>query len=231
MIGLILQARMSSRRLPGKVMALLGDKPLLQHVVDQCKLAKISGPVVVCTSRESSDDPVHDYCKAHDIHVYRGALDNVYKRYLGCIEAFDLSAFGRICCDSPGISSHLIQLAVDTYQSHNQLQDTVDLVSNVCTRTFPVGQSIEIVNVKTFASEKFQQAQGFSQEHVTQTFYHNPLDYSVVSITKQLHDSEQNWGVDIPGDIERVALLLRNTGEYKYDKNTISMQKWSANSD
>lgn len=220
MIGLILQARMSSKRLPGKVMTLINGKPLLQHVVNQCELSGISGPIIVCTSNEQSDNPIYEYCKNNNINVYRGPLDNVYERYLGCITSFKLSAFGRICCDSPGVSPSLIKLAVKTYE----LEKGVDLVSNVCLRSFPVGQSIEVVNAETFKSKLFQNSDGFSKEHVTQTFYSDPLSYNVVSIQNSVIDRCQSWGVDVPGDIERVSVLL-NSG-YSYDEQGVTVERW-----
>ncbi len=218
MIGLILQARMNSRRLPGKVMSLVNGAPLISHVISQCCRAYEGGPVIVCTSEEASDDPIFEYCQLNRIPVYRGSLNDVYARYVGCIDEFGLTAFGRICCDSPGISDELISLAINTY---NSIQG-VDLVTNVFERTFPVGQSIEIVNAETFKAAKFKSLDGFSKEHVTQTFYHNVTDFKICNIKNLTLERATVWAVDEPGDLQRVSELIK-TG-YKFDKKGVALE-------
>ena len=222
MIGLILQARMSSNRLPGKVMSLIDGKPLIFHVVSQCRAALVNGPVIVCTSVEESDDPLFEYCEANNILVFRGSLNDVYKRYVDCIDAFGLTAFGRICCDSPGISAALISYAIKLYRE----MGTADLVTNVHERTFPVGQSIEIVNATTFKSNKFYDAVGFSREHVTQSFYNQVGGFEIYNIKNLQPDRTDSWGVDEPGDIERVSALLKNG--YSFDEKHLGVEKRSA---
>jgi spore coat polysaccharide biosynthesis protein SpsF len=219
-IGLILQARMSSKRFPGKVLKLIEGKPLIMHVIDQCRLAHSEGPIIVCTSTESSDNAIVEFCNSQNVDVYRGSLNDVYNRYLGCIEQFDLSAFGRICCDSPGISSDLVRLAVQTFKEKEQ----VDLVSNVCVRSFPVGQSVEIVNAETFFSKQFRLSSGFSEEHVTQTFYKDSARYNIFNIKNINVSDSVNWAVDEPRDLEKVSQLLQLN--FSYDPSSISIDKW-----
>lgn len=219
MIGLILQARMSSNRLPGKVMMKMNGKPLLQNVVEQCRLAYKDGPVIVCTSNDDSDDVIFDFCKNNNIDVFRGSLLNVYSRYVDCIKTFGLHAFGRVCCDSPGISPDLIQLALKTYNEND-----VDLVSNVCVRSFPVGQSIEIVNVDSFVNDRFKKGEGFSEEHVTQMFYKNLKNYKIYNIKNLNPVESESWAVDNPGDFERVSELAKLG--FSCDFTSVIVEKW-----
>jgi len=220
MIGLILQARMNSNRFPGKVMERINGKPLISHVVNQCRLAYNEGPVIVCTSVERSDDEISNFCQANNIDIFRGPLEDVYSRYLGCIDCFGLSAFGRICCDSPGISVNLIQDGIKIYKE----KKIVDLVSNVCVRTFPVGQSVEVVNAKTFASDFFRKSLGFSCEHVTQSFYRESKKYIIFNISTFDEKKSVNWAVDEVGDIERVSELLKIG--FNYSETSIVVDKW-----
>jgi spore coat polysaccharide biosynthesis protein SpsF len=220
MIGLILQARMSSRRLPGKVLSQINGVPLIKYVVAQCQKAHTEGPTIVCTSIESDDTPVYEYCRDNGILVYRGSLNDVYDRFLHCIDEFQLSAFGRVCCDSPGISSVLISLALNEFNS----RPTVDLVSNVCQRTFPVGQSVEIVKSDTFCSASYKQKKGFSKEHITQTFYYNPEDYKILNIRNLIPMNSESWAVDEPGDLERVSSMIKQG--YMMDTDAVILEEW-----
>lgn len=220
MIGLILQARMSSRRLPGKVLRQINGVPLIRHVVEQCRKAHPDGPVIVCTSIECDDNPVYEYCIDNGISVYRGSLNNVYNRFVNCIDEFHLSAFGRVCCDSPGISSRLISMALNEFK----LRPTADMVSNVCQRTFPVGQSIEIVSSTAFCSASFKEKKGFSKEHVTQTFYHSTDDYEVFNIRNLNPAKSESWGVDEPADLERVSGMIKKG--YTIDPGAVVVEKW-----
>ena len=220
MIGLILQARMSSRRLPGKVMSQIKGEPLIKHVVSRCRAAHATGPVIVCTSTGESDSPIYEYCVENEIDVFRGSLDDVYGRYLGCIERYQLTAFGRICCDSPGISPSLIHLALNEYRERGN----ADLVSNVCLRTYPVGQSIEIVNSKTFCSPEFSKEKGFCREHVTQSFYQSPEGYKIFNIRNLNPVASESWGVDEPGDIERLTNLIAHP--YVLEEGAFVVEPW-----
>ena len=199
-------------------MSLINGKPLIAHVIDQCKAALSNGLVIVCTSVEVSDDPIYEYCKLHNVLVYRGPLNDVYRRYLGCIEQFGLTVFGRICCDSPGISSALIKAAIETYESIEK----VDLVTNVLERTFPIGQSIEIVNCSVFQSQKFSLSHGFSVEHVTQSFYKDSDKFCIYNIKNMNPDRGVSWAVDEPADIIRVSNML--DAGYFFNKEKISIE-------
>lgn len=220
MIGLILQARMSSKRLPGKVLREINGAPLIWHVFEQCQKAYPEGPIIVCTSIEPEDTPLYEYCVENGIAVYRGPLHDVYSRFVGCIDEFQLSAFGRICCDSPGISSSLISIALNEFKA----RPTADLVSNVCQRTFPVGQSIEFVRSASFCASPYREKKGFSEEHVTQTFYHNPGCYEVFNIRNIDPDRYESWGVDEPGDLERVSSLIKQ--KYAIVTESVCVENW-----
>jgi spore coat polysaccharide biosynthesis protein SpsF len=209
---------MSSTRLPGKVLHSINGKPLIAHVIERCNQVEHCGKVIVCTSTDITDDPLSDYCESIGAPVYRGPLDDVYERYKGCILENDLSAFGRICCDSPGISSQLISFAVSTYQRAKSCA----LVTNVYNRTFPVGQSIEVVNSLHFLSQQYRRGEGFSKEHVTQNFYRNPNAYAICSIEKFSDDRRTSWAVDVPEDLRIVKKLLNH--EYLFNQEDVFVE-------
>ena len=99
----IIQARMSSTRLPGKVLLPLANKPVLAHVVDRLSYSRLIEKIVVATSIDSSDDPIADFCYQQNWLCYRGSLEDVLDRYYQTATQFDASAVVRITADCPVI--------------------------------------------------------------------------------------------------------------------------------
>ena len=113
--AIIIQARMSSRRFPGKMLELLAGKPLVQYVFDRCLQASIK-KILVATSTEKGDDQLADYCKAHAIPVFRGPLENVLARYIAAARSLDAENIIRVCGDTPlvdiGLAQRLLELLI-----------------------------------------------------------------------------------------------------------------------
>ena len=220
MIPLLLQARMTSKRFPGKVMANLNGTPLLSHVIKQCRKVSNCSDIIVCTSMEESDDIIYRYCADRNIKVFRGSLENVYQRFFDCLDEFNLGRFGRVCCDSPFISPELIELAIDQYLKI----ENVDLVSNVCERSFPIGQSIEIVRSECFKSREYADRKGFSSEHITQAFYNNKSHYNILNIKNFKRESEASWAIDTVDDLRNVEKW--NDYNYSFNEANVICAKW-----
>lgn len=203
MIHAFIQARMSSRRFPGKVLAPLAGQPIIKRVVEQVQLVFPPDRIVVLTSAESSDDPLACYVRSLDVAVYRGELDNVAARFQGCLAAYPCSWFVRLCADSPLLSSFVLQ-AVTQHQERGDL----DLVTNVYPRTFPKGQSVEMVNAETFAAVETQRLSDDEREHVTLMFYRQPQRFRILNVPS--HDPRQadrSFVVDTVDDLRRLEKL------------------------
>ena len=153
--------------------------------------------------------------------MHRGSLRDVYGRYVSCIEHYQLDSFVRICADSPCISPMLIRYAVNMYKDN----PNVDLVSNVCVRTFPPGQSVEVVSGTTFRENVDLDSKDFSREHVTQHFYKQPRSYKILSIKRNNVVDESDWAVDTVNDFHRVAAAMAIGFEPELDKTVT--EKWN----
>ena len=136
----IIQARMSSQRLPGKVLKEVQGRPLLDYVCKRISKSRLLQNTVVATSDHSSDDPVFEYCLNQGIECYRGPLEDVAGRFAGALLNYGAPAFLRISADSPFIDPELIDEAIRHFQSGKY-----EIVTNVFPRSFPKGQSLEIV--------------------------------------------------------------------------------------
>ena len=110
-----LQARTNSKRLPGKVLKKINDKPLLSFVIDRLKKTKLSNEIFVLTSKQKSDDVIEYYCKKNNIKFFRGSLDNVLSRFVLFGKAYNAFGVVRICADRPFIDPEFIDDAIIYY--------------------------------------------------------------------------------------------------------------------
>ena len=201
----IIQARMSSKRFKGKMLANLLGVTVLQSVVSRIKLCSLVTKIIVATSTNISDNKLVDFCIKNGIEYYRGSLENVASRFFEIILLENRSAFMRISGDSPLIDPDLIDEAIEVYNTEN-----IDIFTNIFPRTFPKGQSIEIIKSKVFL-ETFNLMKTDEQlEHVTGYFYSNSEKFKIFN-AKALEDySDVNLCIDNPEDIETLENVLKN---------------------
>lgn len=206
MIRAFIQARMSSKRFPGKVLAPLAGRPIIVHVISLVAQVIPAERIVVVTSIEESDDPLACYLRDIGINVYRGSLDNVFERFQLCLGEYPCAWFFRVCADSPVLDSALLQTML-TYSSRMD----VDLVTNVFPRTFPKGRSAEMLNAATFASIDPKRLTLEEQEHITQIYYNNPAEFRILNIeSADPLLANESFAVDSFEDIFRLEKVLQS---------------------
>ena len=210
-----IQARMSSKRFPGKVLAPLRGKPLIAHVIAQ--VARVIPPerMTVATSSEPSDDPLACYVQETGISIYRGPLEDVFKRFQLCLKEYPCSWFFRICADSPLLDGTLFQTMM-TYCDRSD----IDLVTNVYPRTFPKGHSLEMVYSATFAGMDPATLTAEEKEHMTMVYYNHPQEFRILNIeSTDPASSKTNLSIDTPEDLFRLeALLQESEGSVIYER-------------
>jgi spore coat polysaccharide biosynthesis protein SpsF len=176
-VRIFIQARMSSQRFPGKVLAPFRGNPLITAVIGKVTQVIPADAVVVATSSEPTDDPLASYVRDIGISVFRGPLDNVFRRFQLCLEAYPCTWLVRICADSPLLSSDLLQGVM----AHRHRLE-VDLITNVYPRTFPKGHSVEMLRAETFAAIPADLLTAEEQEHMTQYYYNNPDRFKIINL-------------------------------------------------
>jgi spore coat polysaccharide biosynthesis protein SpsF len=194
MIALI-QARYSSSRFPGKVLSKLGHRTLLGWVIERLRYCEKVSKLVVATSCHHSDDSIVELCRSANATVFRGSLHNVAERLGGAIERFQTDSFVRISADSPMIDPRLVDEAIDRFES-----GTYDLVTNVQKRTFPKGQSVEVLSVETFSKVIESLHDPYDKEHVTSFYYKNPKMFKISNIESQEDLGHLQLSVDTKED-------------------------------
>lgn len=212
-IGIVIQARMSSTRLPGKVLMEFCGLPLLLFLIKILKEFNIGAAIVIATSNHAKDDRIESFCKAHRIDYIRGSESNVFKRFQVAAETFDFDHIIRITGDNPLTNYRILTSSLNTH-----LETGADLTSTrkirqdrTIERYAPKGNSIDVINCSTLMGIDANTLDDFEREHVIPVFYSGPYRISYVK-TKLRTDF--SYSIDDLYDFERVEdvanQLLRN---------------------
>lgn len=218
MIAAVVQARMTSSRLPGKVLRPLAGKPVLEYLLEGLDRAEGIDLVVVATSTDPSDDPVAEYCWDRGTELHRGPLENVAERFGQVVERFGLEAFARTTADSPLVDHRVATRAAEIYRS-----DGFDLVTNVFPKsTFPAGQSVELVSGEAFRSALPRITEPYDREHVTAFFYRNQEGFRIENFTSESDDGDLDMSLDTEEEAEVLEAMIsrmdRPHTEYNSDQ-------------
>lgn len=203
-IGIISQARMTSTRLPGKVLLTIGDKPVLQYHLE--RLQKSNLPIFLATTTNASDDLIVAFAQEHQVPCYRGDEQNVLSRYYECARQNNLDVIIRVTSDCPLIDGNLIAAAVHEYK---QAQDKNLYFSNCLVRTFPRGFDFEIFSFALLEEAYLKASLPAELEHVTPYINQNQSGQVHVGHFTQAEDKSQyRITLDTPEDFELIRILI-----------------------
>ena len=177
---------------------------MLQWTLERLESSKFLGKVVVATSLDSGDDAVEEFCLSQNIKCYRGPLENVAQRFAEVATLEKAESFVRVNGDSPLIDPEIIDEAVAIFRMTN-----ADLVTNTMVRTFPKGQSVEVLKSGHFFELCESMTEPEDQEHVTKVFYKNPGNHRIVSFTSRIDAGHAQMSVDTPDDFAVVERLIQ----------------------
>ena len=204
----IIQARMSSTRLPGKVLKPLHGQPMLRHLYDAMAAAMPQRAIYVVTSTHASDDALAEFCRNGGIQLRRGDLDNVASRFKSLVEETGCPSFIRVSGDSPLLDYRIVEEAMALFNKGG-----VDLATTVAApgqAGFPSGMNVEIVNSTAFmgAYGKFSAPGHF--EHVTKYFYEHEADFRIARLKCSIPGAGRcKFSVDTAEDFQRVEAVMR----------------------
>jgi spore coat polysaccharide biosynthesis protein SpsF len=215
-IGAIVQARMGSRRLPGKSLRSLCGKPMLQYVLESLRRLDALAETVVATSSDPLDDPIAEFCGRVGTPCFRGAAENVADRFLQAALAHNFAAFVRVSGDSPLLDARLVARGLALFADSN-----ADLVTNVFPRTYPAGMSVEVVKREPFERFVPGLSEPYDREHVTNHFYRHAEQFHIVNFASKAPRRDVHLAVDTPEQFAYVARLIgsmdRPHWEYSVD--------------
>lgn len=203
-IGIIIQARMISQRLPGKVLRKVSHKPMLQYTLERTALARGVDGSIVATSEEASDDPIVSFCARYGMPCFRGSLPDVAGRFLAAADAYGFDAFVRVCGDSPLTDPAVITTAIEAFRG-----GTYDLVTNTFPRSFPTGCSVEVVRTATFRQAHGHMQEPADLEHITRYYYQHPAEFRIHNFSAPQDNSAAQLAVDTPEDWARFERIVQ----------------------
>jgi spore coat polysaccharide biosynthesis protein SpsF len=199
----ILQARMSSNRLPGKVMKEINGFPMIYWQIQRILRSKAVDDLIVATSADVTDDVLAGYLKGISVKVFRGSLNDVLSRYLQASLAYPHSALIRLTGDCPLVMPDLIDQMVKKFYELD-----VDYLSNTLKPTYPDGLDIEIIKsgvlnrLVTFSLNQKE------IEHVTFGIYTRPEIFKCMNYENFRDCSSQRWTVDYQEDFDFVKKIF-----------------------
>lgn len=206
----IVQARMSSTRYPGKVLAPLAGQPMILRQLERIQRAKSLDAIVVATSTDASDDELAQLVKASGFDVVRGDLNDVLARFIQVIDQYQPETVVRLTADCPLISPQVIDQVVARFN-----QGDCDYASNTMTPTYPDGLDVEVVKASVLQEIYETSTDKNEREHVTLGVYRQPDKYRIVNVSGEGDLSHLRWTVDTPEDYAFVKAIY---GEL-YPKN------------
>ena len=169
MIGCIVQARMGSSRLPGKVLKKIQNRTILDYVISQIKFSKKINKIVIATTTNENDKIIVDFCIEKNILYFRGNEKDVLDRYYECAKKFNFQKIVRITSDNPLIEPQIIDKCIEKYEKSN-----CDYLSTEHPPTFPQGYAVEIFSFEVLENAWKNARKPSEREHVTPYFYNNP---------------------------------------------------------
>lgn len=198
----IIQARMGSTRLPGKILADIEGYPMLWQVARRVQAAKTIEKIVIASTTERSDDIVEAFCHEHGLSCFRGSEKDVLDRYYQAAREYRADAVVRITSDCPLIDPEIIDRTVRAF-----LEESPDYGSNSIVRSFPRGLDVEVMSFDALEVAWREAAQDYQRVHVTPYLYENPERFKILSLTADNDYSTHRWTVDAPEDLEFVRAV------------------------
>lgn len=206
-IGIIIQARMTSTRLPGKVLRQVNNKPLLQYMVERLQRIQLADQIVIATTTNQTDDCIAELATRLDIGCFRGSEEDVLDRVLQAAKAFKIDIIVETTGDCPLIDPIESNKVIEKY-----LANDVDYVSNVLQRTYPRGMDTQVFSTATLDKVAQETQDPIDREHVSYYIYQHPEQFNLANISapSALNHPEVRLTVDTIEDATLIETLIKN---------------------
>ena len=213
-VMVIVQARMNSSRLPGKVLMPVLGRSLLAIQLERLQACSLVQGIVIATTQNPCDDGLADLARSSGVFCFRGDENDVLGRYYGAAKLFGAEVVVRVTADCPLIDPRIVDRVIRYYLDH---ADRFDYVSNVIKRTYPRGLDTEVVPFTVLEKLVGMELEPRYREHVTAYLYQHPAKFRLGSVGYSQDASGHRWTVDTPQDFE----LIRRMLEELYEDNPL----------
>lgn len=204
----LIQARMGSSRLPGKVLMELAEKPVLQHVVERVQASKLVHEAVVVTSINREDIPIVAWCSTHTVRVYCGSEEDVLDRYYQAARLIGATVVVRITADCPLMDPEVIDLVLGGLDDPD-----VDYVNNCGRETWPDGLDVEAFRFNALERAWTCARLPSEREHVTPYIRNHPEEFRTIIVDHEPNLGGLRWTLDQREDYEFLSRVYTALGD------------------
>lgn len=206
----IIQARMGSTRLPGKVLAEVAGKPLLGWLIQRVAATPSVDQIVVATTDTSNDDALAGWVmNVTGLECFRGSEQDVLDRFYQCAKLYQGDLIVRVTADDPLKDPIIIQKAIDCFRT----EPFLDYCSNTIKPTYPEGLDIEVFRYAALERANFESTRPSEREHVTPYIWKSPNMFNIKNLEYSRDLSNWRWTVDKANDLEFVRRIFEHYRE------------------
>jgi spore coat polysaccharide biosynthesis protein SpsF len=204
---IVIQARINSSRLPGKVMKPVAGAPVLQRMIERVQAARSASALVVATTSHAADDPIRDLCRRMNVDCYRGHPTDLLDRHYRCAIERGADAVVKIPSDCPLIDPQIIDLVISAYVNN---APKYEFVSNLHPPTFPDGNDVEVMSFPILEAAWREATKDFEREHTTPFIWERPGRFSMLNVTSPGGRNDamtHRWTLDYEEDYRFIAAV------------------------
>ena len=201
----IIQARMTSTRLPGKVLRQVLGKPLLEYQIERLRRSSMLDALVVATTTNDEDDAIVSQCRLLGVETYRGSEEDVLSRYFEAATIASADPVVRLTADCPIIDPAVVDRVVRYYMENRA---RFDHVSNAVVRTFPRGMDTEVFSYAALAAANAEARAQPQREHVTPYIHRQPNRFRLGHVLNDKDESRHRWTVDTAEDFDLIQRII-----------------------
>ena len=205
---IIVQARMGSSRLPGKVLLSAAGKSLLEIELGRLQQCRLPDALCVATTESRQDDPIVNLCQSLEIPCFRGSEEDVLSRYYEAARFMQAEEVIRITADCPLIDPDIVDAVIEKRRNTQ-----ADYASNTLKRSFPRGLDSECFSFASLSAAHNEAKEPWEREHVTPFIYGRPARFSMASLESGQDESRHRWTVDTQEDFQLITLILGHFAE------------------
>ncbi|RZM83060.1 cytidylyltransferase domain-containing protein [Leptolyngbya iicbica] len=202
---IIVQARMTSTRLPGKVLLPVLGKPLLEYQIERLQRVTLADKVIIATTVNPTDQPIVDLCDRLGVAVYRGDEADVLSRYYEAARTYGADVIVRVTSDCPLIDPQIIDTVIQHYFDQ---QPAADYAANTLRRSLPRGMDTEVFSMSALTAAHQEATAQPDREHVTPFIHQQPERFAMTTVSYDDDQSQHRWTVDTPEDFALIQKIL-----------------------
>ncbi len=210
----VIQARMSSTRLPGKIMLPILGKPLLLRMIERVRQAKQTGQLIIATSINKDDDEVEEFCTTNNLACYRGHLTDLLDRHYQVAKKHLADAVVKIPSDCPLVDPQIIDKVIQHYVKSEEL----DFVSNLHPASYPDGNDVEIMSFDSLECAWKDATKNYEREHTTPFIWENGDVFKIGNVVWETgldYSTSYRWTIDFPEDYEFIRKVYEELYPHK----------------